>query len=66
MLLNSCAALACSAVALLVWWFAEECIETPAAKHLHLVVMNINPMAFAARDFWRRRGVSEEHTPSGL
>src|SRR5258708_6619684 len=23
--------------------------------------MNINTMAFAARDFWRRRGVSDEH-----
>src|SRR5436190_14920544 len=24
--------------------------------------MNINTMTFAARDFWRRRGVSDEHT----
>src|SRR6266436_9003164 len=24
--------------------------------------MNINTMAFADRDFWRRRGVSDEHT----
>jgi len=24
--------------------------------------MNINPVTFAARDFWRRRGASDEHT----
>ncbi len=29
------------------------------------VVMNINTMTFAARDFWRRQGASDEHTRRG-
>jgi len=27
-----------------------------------LVVMNVNTVTLAARGFWRKRGVSEEHT----
>ena len=30
-----------------------------------LVVMNISTMTFAARDFWRRQGASDEHTLHG-
>jgi len=34
--LNVCACLAYSAVALLVWWVGEECLNTPVAKPLAL------------------------------
>jgi len=34
--LNVCACLAYSAVALLVWWVGEDCLDTPAAKRLAL------------------------------
>src|SRR6185436_13097816 len=32
----------------------------------HLVVMNINTMTFAARDFSARRGASDEHIPQWI
>src|SRR5437867_4255495 len=42
---------------------AFEC--SGSSQGLHLVVMSITTMTFAARDFSARRGASDEHTLQG-
>jgi hypothetical protein len=44
--------------------FKDQLNEFPGFV-VRLVVMSINTVTFAARDFWRRQGASDEHTLQG-